>query len=102
MPRDQAAVSCPPDVWTELTNSDTVSITFQVVSGSIKVRVTTGAAPSTLATPGYVYHAHPVDRQTESGELRVLLSNLTATAGADRVFATPINGRRAIVVVDHA
>jgi hypothetical protein len=102
MPRDQAAVSCPPDVWTELTDSDTSSITFQVVSGSVKIRCTTGDAPSALSAVGYVYHAHPVDRQTESGELRVFLSDLTATAGADRVFATPINGRRAIVVVDHA
>jgi hypothetical protein len=89
-------------VWTELTNSDATQITFQVVGGSVKVRCTTGAAPSALSDAGYVYHAHPADRQTEDGELRINISDLTATAGADRVFATPINGRKATVVVDHA
>jgi len=102
MPRNQEAVSCPPGVWTELTNSDAIQITFQVISGSVKIRATTGSAPSALSDAGYVYHAHPSDRQTEEGELRIALSDLTATAGADRVFATPISGRRAVVVVDHA
>ena len=102
MARDQAKVTCPVGVWTELTNGDVTAITFQVQSGSVKVRATTGSAPSSLSDPGYVYHAHPSDRQTEEGELNVAISDLTATAGADRVFATPIGGRRAIVIVDHA
>lgn len=102
MARNQASVICPVGVWTELTNSDTASITFQVQSGSVKVRATTGAAPTSLSDPGYVYHARAADSQSEEGEMRVALSDLTATAGADRVFATPISGRRAVVVVDHA
>ena len=102
MPRDQAKVTCPVGVWTELTNSDATAITFQVVSGSIKVRTTTGSAPSNLSDDGFVYHAHPTDRQTEDGELNITLSDFTPTAGADRVFATPIGGRRAVVVVSHA
>lgn len=101
MPQNQAKVTCPVGVWTELTNSDTSQITFQVQSGSIKVRATTGAAPSSIDDPGYIYHAHPSDRQTEEGELRVNISALTSTVGADRVFAAPINGRRAVVIVDH-
>jgi hypothetical protein len=102
MPRNQEKVECPPNVWTELTNSDTAQITFQVIGGSVKVRATTGSAPSSISDPGYVYHAHPADRQSEDGELRIAISDLTATAGADRVFAAPINGRRAVVIVDHA
>lgn len=102
MARDQALVTCPPGVWTELTNADVTQITFQVVAGSIKVRATTGSAPSALSDAGYVYHAHPADRQSEDGELRIGIADLTATTGADRVFATPINGRTAKVVVDHA
>jgi len=102
MARNQEAVTCPPGVWTELTNSDTTQITFQVISGSVKVRATTGSAPSALSDAGYVYHAHPADRQTEDGELRIAISDLTVTAGADRLFATPLNGRTATVVVDHA
>jgi hypothetical protein len=102
MARDQAQVTCPPGVWTELTNDDVTEITFQVISGSVKVRCTTGSAPSALSDAGYVYHARAADSQEESGELRVAITDLTATAGADRVFATPINGRPAKVVVDHA
>jgi len=102
MARDQAAVTCEPGAWTELTNADVTEITFQVITGSVKVRCTTGSAPSSLADPGYVYHAHPTDPQAESGELRVAISDLAAVAGADRVFATPISGRKAVVIVDHA
>lgn len=102
MARDQTLVSCPAGEWTELTNGDVTQLTFQVVSGSVKVRCTTGSAPSALSDAGYVYHAHPADRQSAEGELNVLVSDLTATSGADRVFATPINGRPAKVVVDHA
>ena len=101
MARNQEYVSCPAGVWTELTNSDTTQITFQVISGSIKVRATTGSAPSSLSDGGYVYHAHPSDRQTEEGEIRVALSSLSSAASVDRVFATPINGRTATVLVDH-
>lgn len=99
MARDQAKVTCPPGAWTELTNSDTTSITFQVLSGSVKIRATTGSAPSALSDPGYEYHASDFQRD---GELRINITDLTATAGADRVFATPVNGRPAKVIVDHA
>ena len=102
MARNQAAVTCEPGVWTELTNGDVTEITFQIITGSVKVRCTTGSAPSALTDAGYVYHARPADPQQESGELRVAIADLTATSGADRVFATPINGRKAVVVVDHA
>jgi hypothetical protein len=102
MARDQALVICQPGVWTELTNGDVTEITFQVVTGSVKIRCTTGSAPSSLSDPGYVYHARPADDQEESGELRIELSQLAAGADIDRVFATPISGRVAKVVVDHA
>lgn len=102
MARDQAAITCPPGVWTELTNSDVTELTFQVITGSVKIRATTGSAPAALSDAGYVYHAHPADQQNESGELRISLSSLAAGAGMDRVFATPISGRKAVVIVDHA
>lgn len=102
MARNQELVRCEPGVWTELTNADVTEITFQVVGGSVKIRCTTGSAPSALTDAGYVYHARPVDSQSEAGELRVELSQLAAASGADRVFATPINGRTAKVIVDHA
>jgi hypothetical protein len=103
MARNQVLVVCPPGQWTQLTGSDTSDITFQVQSGSIKVRATVGATPpSNLSDAGYVYHAHPAGQQQESGELRILLSDLAEAAGTSRVYATPINGRLAKVIVDHA
>jgi carbon monoxide dehydrogenase subunit G len=103
MARNQALVTCPPGVWTQLTNDDVTDITFQVQAGSIKVRGTVGAtAPSSLSDPGYVYHAHPTGPQEESGELRVDLTDLFTGAGINRVYATPISGRPAKVIVDHA
>jgi len=102
MARDQALVTCPPGAWTELTNGDITAITFQVQSGSVKIRFTTGTAPTALSDPGFVYHARPADPQGEAGELRVLVADLAGGAGLDRAWAAPINGRPAKVFVDHA
>jgi hypothetical protein len=102
MARDQELVICPPGIWTEITDGAATEITFQVVSGSVKIRCTDGAAPSDLSDPGYVYHGRPADPQQESGELRIEISQLAADVGANRVYATPINGRNGKVVVDHA
>ena len=101
MARDQVAVPCVPDVWTELTNGDVTEITFQVISGSVKVRFTDGTTPSALSDAGFEYHANSSEYQRD-GELRVAVASFAAAAGVDRVFALPLNGRRAVVVVDHA
>jgi hypothetical protein len=103
MARNQALVVCPPGVWTKLTDNDTTDITFQVQTGAIKVRAAVGATPpATLATPGYVYVAREADPQAPSGELRILLSDLAEAAGVNQLYATPVNGRPAKVLVDHA
>ena len=102
MPRNQEAVTCPPGVWTELTNSDATAITFQVLAGAVKVRVTAGATPPALAAAGYPYYARAADRSSNSGEMRVTIATFTTSAGANRVYAQPINGRPAVVIVDHA
>jgi hypothetical protein len=101
MPRDQERINCPPGVWTELTNSDATAITFQVTSGAVKIRCTTGSAPSALTDAGFEYRADPEDSDKQ-GEVNMAIVDLSTAAGADRVFATPINGRRAKVVVSHA
>ena len=99
MARDQELVRCPPGVWTELTNSDATTVTFLVVSGAIKVRATTGASPAST-DPGYTYAAKSYDEQA-TGELRIPIADMSSAAGADRLWARPINGRSAAVVVDH-
>lgn len=102
MAHNQVGVSCPVGAWTQLTNADITAITFQVVSGSVKVRCTAGATPPALDAAGYVYHARPAGEQTEDGELRVAIADLAIGAGINRVYAQPIGGRSATVVVDHA
>ena len=101
MARDQAIVSCSPGAWTELTNADVTTITFQVISGSVKVRVTDGTTPSAVTDPGYVYTNSGSNGDQRPGELAVAITSLSTGAGADRVFAIPINGRTARVLVDH-
>jgi hypothetical protein len=102
MARNQESVTCPPGEWTQLTNGDISEITFQVVTGSVKIRATVGATAPAASAEGYVYHARPGDEQSENGELRIDIADLTATAGANRVYARPISGRKARVIVDHA
>ena len=103
MARDQVAVSCPAGEWTELTNANVTNLSFQVLSGAVKIRFTTGSAPSAVTDAGYEYHASTVEYEPErSGEVNIAVASLAAGAGIDRAFAIPINGRRAIVLVDHA
>jgi len=92
MPQNQATVLCPPNQWTQITNSDITEITFQVLSSDIYVRFTTDATTPTESN-GLLY------REGE-GELQKLMTDLTSLSGADRVWVRPANGRRAVVVVD--
>jgi hypothetical protein len=100
MSRVQALVVCPAGVWTELTAANATTVTFQVIGGSIEVRGAVGATPPTGNVRGYRYHARPDGKQSEQGELRLTLADLAA--GANRLYARPINGRPAKVLVDHA
>jgi len=101
MARDQAVVTCPYGEWTELTNGDVTAITFQVLEGAVKVRCTTGSAPSALTDGGFEYWASG-NGGDKNGELRVDITSLAIGAGYDRVFATPIARGDARVIVDHA
>lgn len=92
MPQNQATVLCPPNQWTQLTNSDITEITFQVQSSAIYVRFTADTTTPT-ETIGLLY-------SEGEGELQKSMADLTSLVGADRVWARPANGRRAVVVVD--
>lgn len=101
MARDQELVVCPPGQWTQLTNDDVTTLTFQVVTGSVRVRATVGATPPAADAQGYVYHSRPADPQKEDSELALNIEDFSTAAGANRVYAKPINGRTAKVIVDH-
>jgi hypothetical protein len=92
MPQNQATVLCPPNQWTQLTNSDVTEITFQVQTSSVYIRFTSDTTTPT-ETRGLEY-------RDGEGELQKLMTDLTSLSGADRVWARPVGGRRAVVVVD--
>lgn len=102
MAQDQVLVTCPAGEWTELTNSDATAISFQVLYGAVKVRATTGSAPSELSDPGFEYSDATIADRGSEGEKAMAISSLSSAVGADRVFAAPTNGRAAKVLVTHA
>lgn len=92
MAQNQATIYCEPNVWTQLTNADATEITFQVQTSDIYVRFTVGSTAPTAAR-GIEY--------TEGlGELQKAFTDLTSLSGANRAWAKPVGGRRAVVYVD--
>ena len=92
MAQNQATVLCPPNVWTQLTNSDVTEATFQAQTSAIYVRFTAGT-PTPVETRGLQY-------MEDEGEIQKAMSDLTSLSGANRIWARPVGGRRAVVVVD--
>ncbi len=96
MARDQVEVVCPAGVWTEISNSDVTTVTFQARKAAVAIRATVGAVPpATLDLPGKVY------KELE-GENRVAIGVLAAAVGVTRLYAIPINSADAAVYIDHA
>lgn len=98
MARAQALVSCPPGTWTQLTNSDTAAVSFQVLDGAIEVRGASNATPPAASARGYIYRNDA--KEFHKGTFRVNPNQYAASAV--RLFARPVNGRTAQVLVDHA
>jgi hypothetical protein len=98
MARSQDVISCPVGVWTELTNSDAISASFQVIDGAIELRATVGAVPPAASARGFLYVNTGVGHR--EGELDALLSAFAP--GATRLYARPGSGRAASVLVSHA
>lgn len=99
MAQNQQTIVCPNDTWTQITNADVTSITFQAVMGSVYIRFTTDTTTPT-EDGGVIYTQY-------TGVSSKPISELTALAGADRVWAKPVgnNGdtlNSAAVYVDHA
>lgn len=92
MAQNQATVLCPPNVWTQLTNSDATEATFQVQTSAIYVRFTAGTT-TPVETRGLQY-------MEDEGEIQKAMTDLTSLSGANRIWARPVGGRRAVVVVD--
>ncbi|MCW1932598.1 hypothetical protein [Pararhodobacter zhoushanensis] len=84
------------DVWTQLTNDDVTSITFQNVSGyGIYVQVTVGETPPATGAQGILYNPY-------SGERNADLADLAPGIAGTRIYARTGAGQSGIVWVSHA
>ena len=94
MAQDQQAIKCISGEWTQITNSDAATITFETLDGLAMYRYTTNATAPT-EDYGITYKAN-------HGELQKTMAELTSLAGAVRMWAKPKFGRSCLVYVDHA
>lgn len=93
MARNQVALAVTPDAWTELTNADVSSVSFQVLSGTAYIRYSTGTTPA-VSDLGFLY----AQGQGEAGKA---LTDLVAGT-FDRVFARAATSYPTLVLIDHA
>lgn len=94
MPRNQTVTVA--STWTQITDADVTSITFQNVSGcALFVQPTVGATPPSANTIGLVY-------QPYQGERNVALADLAPGLAATRVYARFEAIQSAQVWVSHA
>lgn len=95
MARDQETVKCEVNVWTQLTNADVTSLTFQTLRGTAFIRATVGEATPT-ETEGIRYGKG-------SGEsLARSIAEYITLVGANRLWAKPVGSVRCSVYVDHS
>lgn len=94
MPRSDT-FDLAPNAWTQLTNSDTAALTFQIKRGIVEIMATAGAVAPVSLNGALTYRA-------EQGEAGIALATLFGgVAGANRVYAwTGAEG--ASVTVSHA
>lgn len=94
MARDQVDLPVPVGVWTQLTNADVTSITFECLGHPVYIRFTTDETTPTEAR-GILY-------RHGQGEADRPVSELAELAGVDRVWAKPAGAHPSVVHVDHA
>lgn len=88
-------ITIPAAAWTQITDADITSITFQNVgSNHILIKATSGATAPTTAVGGFRYNPG-------QGERNVTLADLfSGVSSANRVWAYSTDGSS--VVVSHA
>ena len=94
MAQDQQTVALTDGQWTQLTNADVTSITFQVLRGQAFIRYTTDTTTPT--------EENGVHYPELTGELDAAIADLTNLTGADRVWAKPCSADPTTIYVDHA
>ena len=100
MAQDQQTLECPASTWTQLTNANVTSITFQALQGDIYIRATLGTTPPTDEY-GILY-------TRTFGQANRPITDFIKLSGANRVWAKAVRptgregGHAALVYVDHA
>lgn len=97
MPAKNTLVAVSP-VWTQLTDSDVVGLTFQNQGPNVMINVTVGAGSPPPANNGVVY-------PTTLGEISsvTLAVDFPGVAGANRVWARVVEGNaNSNIFVSHA
>ena len=94
MPQN-TTITVPAITWTQLTDADITSITFQNVGGNhVVIKATTDGTAPTNTTGGFRYNPG-------QGERNVALSDLfPGLTGRDRLWCYSVDG--SAVVVSHA
>jgi len=85
--------SVPAKTWTQLTNADVTSLTFQVIEKPVYIKGTASASAPSSTSGALLY-------RTGQGEVNVDLSNLFPGISAARVWAYALQDVE--VVVSHA
>ncbi len=93
MPRDQEVETVAINEWVQLTNSDVTAITFQVLKGSVYVRIG-DATPPAVDEFGLLFGEH-------DGKLQRPLSEISYADGT-RVWARGSAYPSSRVLIDHA
>ncbi len=86
MPQN-TTVNLPAATWTQITDANVTSITFQNISGSdIRVKGTVGAVAPTDLLGALLYMPYQGERNS------AMLDLFPGVAGANRVYAFSVNG----------
>ena len=93
MARHQEPIRVPHETWVELTNSDAVNITFQVLEGQVET-YKAGAVQPASGTRGWLYRLGQAERNIPLAEI--------ANGAGTRIWAYGAGYPHSTVLVDHA
>lgn len=94
MPR-QSTITIPPNVWTEITNTDATVFSLQVLSGAIHLEGAVGAVPPTSFDGSFFL------REGQPPLIGVSLPTMfNGVVGTNRLYAHG-DGNSATIVISH-
>jgi hypothetical protein len=80
--------------WTQLTNADATTVTFQVREGEVEIHATIDGTEPSATEYGVIY-------RTLQGERNVAITDIVGLADVDRLWARALGKDGAKVYMDH-